>query len=188
MATALCLSTSTAHSHRRNEHSIHAEIQPDNGQSLVPAIDPVPLVTVFTDNISFKTNTTAASSIKVDIQAVVATKVNSTALIIARDSTSAYSAYSGLNDHGIPYYVLTVPRGGVTLPSLNDSASLGNFGLIVVLSEVSYDYGSSEGYQSALTSKQWTALFNYQLAFGVRMVRLDTYPSSETGTKALGDW
>jgi len=188
LAISLCLSTATAHSHRRSEHSVHTEVQALNRQSLVQSINPAPLVTVFTDNISFRTNTTSAASLKVNAQAVVATKVNSTALVIARDSASAYSAYSGLNDHGIPHYVLTVSRSGVTLPSLNDSATLGNFGLIVVLSEVSYDYGGSKGYQSALTSKQWAALFSYQLAFGVRMVRLDAYPSSETGTKALGDW
>jgi len=188
LATALCLSTATAHSHKRNEHSVHEKTPVDNGQSLFQATDQVPLVTIFADNISFRTNTTSATTLEINAQAVVATKVNSTALVIARDYASAYSAYSGLNDHGIPYYVLSVPRGGVTLPSLNDSATLGNYGMIVVLSEVSYDYGGSQGYQSALTSKQWTALFNYQLAFGIRMVRLDTYPSSETGTKALGDW
>lgn len=188
LATTLCLSTSTAHSHRRNEHPAQEETQVDNGQSLVPKIDPAPLVTVIADNVSFQTNTTSAVSVKVDNQAVTATKVNSTALVIARDSASAYSAYSGLNDHGIPYYLLTVPKGGVTLPSLNSSTSLGNYGLIVILSEVSYNYAELEGYESALTSQQWTTLFSYQLAFGVRMVRLDAFPSNDTGTKALGDW
>jgi hypothetical protein len=30
------------------------------------------------------------------------------------------------------------------------------------------------GYQSALNATQWAALYQYQLSFGVRMVRLDS--------------
>lgn len=82
--------------------------------------------------------------------------------------------------------VLIVPQGGTDLPSLNDSASVGNFGLIVILSEVSYDYGGTEGYQSALTTDQWSILFDYQSSFGVRMVRLDVFPDEATGTVSLG--
>jgi len=86
--------------------------------------------------------------------ATIAETVNSTALVIARDTVSAYSAYSGLNDHGIPYSLLIVPQAGAPLPVLNDSATAGNYGLIVVLSEVSYDYGGTIGFQSALTTDQ----------------------------------
>ncbi|KAG9248805.1 hypothetical protein BJ878DRAFT_531679 [Calycina marina] len=111
------------------------------------------MVTVVTEEARIRANTSFA----------IDAEINSTALIIARDTASAYSAYSGLNDHGIPYHVLVVPQSGVALPSLNDSAT------------------------SALTAAQWTSLFEYQVAFGVRMVRLDVYPSDQSGTKALGD-
>lgn len=112
--------------------------------------------------------------------------VDSTALVIARDLTAAYSAYAGLNDRGIPYSILVVPPEGEALPSLNDTATHGNFGLIVVMSEVSYNYGGTLGFQSALTAAQWQQLYNYQVAFGVRMVRLDVAPSATTGTQSLG--
>ena len=115
-----------------------------------------------------------------------AKNTTSTFLVIARDTASAYSAYSGLNDYGIPYEILVVPANGTILPVLNASATIGNYGGIVILSEVSYA-DSSGDFVSALTSAQWTTLFNYQLSFGVRMVRLDVVPSSDTGTSALGD-
>ena len=143
-------------------------------------------MTVSVNDLLLSSNTTSASAASVAADSITAEIINSTALVIARDITSAYSAYSGLNDHGIPYSVLIVPQNGTALPSLNDTATTGNYGLIVVLSEVSYDYGGTEGYQSALTTDQWTALFNYQVSFGVRMVRLDVYPSSDTGTTSLG--
>lgn len=96
--------------------------------------------------------------------------VQSTILIFARDTTSAYDAYSGFNAYGIPYDVVIVPQAGITLPTLNSSATQGNYGGIVVLSEVSYSYNGS--WESALTTAQWQQLYTYQTAFGVRMVRL----------------
>src|SRR3954471_9452696 len=63
-----------------------------------------------------------------------------TVLILARDSASAASAYRGLQGYGIPYQVVLVPQSETTLPSLNSSASQGNYGAIIVLSEVSYGY------------------------------------------------
>jgi hypothetical protein len=80
------------------------------------------------------------------------TTIQSTVLIFARDSVSAYSAFSGLNAYGIPYQVVVVPQAGITLPVLNSSATAGNYGAIVILSEVSYDYGGTLGYQSALNT------------------------------------
>lgn len=56
----------------------------------------------------------------------------------------------------------------------------------MILSEVSYDYGGTTGFASALTTAQWAALYQYQTSFGVRMVRLDVFPSASTGTTALG--
>jgi hypothetical protein len=69
------------------------------------------------------------------------------------------------------------------LPTLNSTAKAGNYGGILILSDVSYDY--SGDYHSALTQDQYTALYAYQVAFGVRMVRLDTYPDDTTGTAAV---
>ncbi|KAI9733677.1 MAG: hypothetical protein M1834_003279 [Cirrosporium novae-zelandiae] len=112
-----------------------------------------------------------------------------TVLVIATDSTAAQDATLGLDGYGIPYQVLAVPQTGTTLPVLSDnSTSTGNFGAIVVLSQVSYDYtnGTTSGYASALTSSQWTTLYNYQIAYGVRMVQLNVYPSTDFGTSPLG--
>ena len=67
---------------------------------------------------------------------------------------------------------------------LNTSTG-GNFGGIVVASEVSYDYGTT-GYQSALTTDQWNQLYAYQLAYGVRMVQYDVYPGPNYGATAVG--
>jgi len=131
------------------------------------------------------TNTTSVNATTSTNITTVGHSVGSTILVIARDTASAYSAYSGLNGYGIPYQILAVPSTGATLPTLNSSATVGNFGAIVVLSEVSYDYGSA-GFNSALTTAQWTQLFNYQISFGVRMVRLDVYPSADTGTTTTG--
>jgi hypothetical protein len=117
---------------------------------------------------------------------VSSTTVQSTVLIFARDTVSAYSAFSGLNAYGIPYQVVVVPQAGITLPALNSSATAGNYGAIVILSEVSYNYGGTLGYQSALTAAQWVQIYAYQAAFGVRMVRLDSFPSADSGTVALG--
>jgi hypothetical protein len=114
------------------------------------------------------------------------TTVQSTVLIFARDSVSAYSAFSGLNAYGIPYNLVVVPQTGITLPVLNSSATVGNYGAIVILSEVSYDYGGTLGYQSALNATQLAAIYAYQAAFGIRLVRLDSFPSADSGTTALG--
>ncbi|PQE12581.1 hypothetical protein CJF30_00002459 [Rutstroemia sp. NJR-2017a BBW] len=157
-----------------------------NGQSLMTStVPPAPLKTIVVGNLKVLANTTAAKADAKVAVANIAETVDSKVLVIARDSVSAYSVWSGLNDLGIPYQVLIVPSGGVTLPQLNSSSTSGNFGLIVVLSEVSYSY-PNVGYQSALTADQWQQLYNYQLSFHVRLVRLDSYPSAAFGTQALG--
>lgn len=80
---------------------------------------------------------------------------------------------------------MIVPQTGVTLPVLNIS-SAGNYGAIVILLEVSYDYGGTLGFQSALNASQWAALYQYQISFGVKMVRLDVVLGPNFGTKVLG--
>ncbi|KAF2458194.1 hypothetical protein BDY21DRAFT_363118 [Lineolata rhizophorae] len=109
-----------------------------------------------------------------------ARSVRSTILVIARDAASAENGYSGLRGYGIPYEVLTVPQGGVTLPTLSDGED-GNYGGIVVISEVSYEYDN--GWHSAITTEQWDDIYTYQTDFGVRMVRLDVYPNVEFATE-----
>ena len=164
-----------------------AENQALNHQSLNERIDPVPLAEVtIQGGLTIRANTTSALHVDATVEAVAGETVSSTALVIARDKASAYSAYSGLNDRGIPYQILLVPASGANLPTLNSSATRGNYGLIVVLSEVSYNKGGTLGYQSALSASQWQTLYNYQIAFGVRMVRLDSTPSADTGTTNLG--
>lgn len=77
--------------------------------------------------------------------------------------------------------MVLVPSSGTALPALNSTVTGGNYGGIIIVGEVSYDYGSS-GYTSALTADQWQQMFDYQTVFGVRMVRLDVYPGSSFGT------
>ncbi|EMD87112.1 hypothetical protein COCC4DRAFT_51263 [Bipolaris maydis ATCC 48331] len=112
--------------------------------------------------------------------------VSSTVLVIARDATSALNSASlGLQGYGIPYETLLVPQAGIAnLPLLNASATNGNYGGIVVVGEVSYNYNDS--YQSALTTAQWNQLYAYQTNFGVRMVRLDVFPTTEFGVVSTG--
>ena len=109
-----------------------------------------------------------------------AKSTKATILIIAKDVNSARAAHSGLQGYGIPYRVIVVPEAGATLPRLNNSATVGNFGGIVVHGEVSYDYGKNN-YKSALTDQQWDELFAYQKAFRIRMVRLDVFPGPKFG-------
>lgn len=117
---------------------------------------------------------------------VASATVSSTILVLARDQTSALNgATGGLQGYGIPYEVLTVPQAGVSsLPVLNASATHGNYGGIVVLSEVGYNY--DDQYYSALTRRQWNQLWDYQTLFGVRMVRLDVFPTSDFGVSSIG--
>jgi len=48
--------------------------------------------------------------------------ISSTILILAPEGDAAYSTTSGFDAYGIPYQLVTVPSGGVTLPTLNSSA------------------------------------------------------------------
>lgn len=114
--------------------------------------------------------------------AAAANSVANTILVFARDSASANVATLGLQGYGIPYQTVIVPQSGVALPVLNSSATQGNYGGILVLSEVSYQY--STGFLSALNASQWQTMYDYQTAFGVRMVRLDVYPTPDMGKSA----
>lgn len=110
--------------------------------------------------------------------------VKATILIIARDADSARQASSGLNGYGIPFETLLVPQGGVALPALNSSTT-GNYGGFITMSGLAYDYGN-DNWRSAITDDQWSQLYAYQVAFGVRMVQIDVYPQAAFGTTAIG--
>lgn len=105
--------------------------------------------------------------------------VNSKILILARDDYSASTASSGLNGYGIPFQSVIVPKEGITLPQLKGSSDQGNYGGIIVMGAVSYDYDGTWG--SALTTAQWDALYAYQTDFKVRMVRADEFPGPAFG-------
>lgn len=113
------------------------------------------------------------------IGAVSAASVDSTILILARDSASASSASSGLDGYGIPFENLIVPQEGIDLPTLNSSTANGNYGGIIVMGAVSYDYDGV--WKSAVTEDQWDAIHAYQDTFHVRMVRIDEYPGPVFG-------
>jgi hypothetical protein len=114
--------------------------------------------------------------------ASAALSTKATVLIIARDDKTARSAHGGLQGYGIPYRVLIVPKEGAPLPALNASATVGNFGGIVVASDVSYNYEVPPNpFRSAMTDAQWQTLYDYQKAFRVRMVRIDVYPETQFG-------
>lgn len=149
----------------------------------------VPSTIVKLDGLSILVNTTEChpgngTSQKRDITAA-ATSTRATFLVFARDTASAYSAYSGLNDYGIPYELVIVPATGITLPKLKTSDTMGNYGGFVILSEVSYK-NSAGNWGSAITADQWQAMYDYQTAFGARMVRLDVVPSASSGTRVVG--
>ena len=124
----------------------------------------------------------------VQVKATVTLSVRSTVLILGTNSDDISTASYVLNGYGIPYTGLIVPQTGLTLPALNTTSSgsvSGNFGLIVVQGQVSYDYGN-DNWASALTTDQWNTLYAYQITFGVRMVQMNVYPSDTFGAAALG--
>ncbi|EFY86901.1 extracellular serine-rich protein [Metarhizium acridum CQMa 102] len=106
-----------------------------------------------------------------------ATTVTSTALIIAANDNDVAKASLGLDAYGIPWAKALIPQSGGSLPALNSTVTDGNYGSIVVLDSVAYDYNGT--YRSALTTDQWNQLYAYQSAFQVRMVRLEEFPGPD---------
>ncbi|PBP26132.1 hypothetical protein BUE80_DR002990 [Diplocarpon rosae] len=115
---------------------------------------------------------------------VLANTVSSTILVFARNAAESTSATSGLTAYGIPFQLILVPSTGITLPALSRDA-VGNYGGIIIMSEVAYEY--SAGWASAISDAQFTAIYNYQTAFGVRLVRLDVYPDPDYGVTTTID-
>jgi hypothetical protein len=130
-----------------------------------------------------------------EVTSVTGTTTSTFLVIALASSTQSQldTAKSGLNDYGIPFQLLLVPNGNVTLPQLNSTATSGNYGGIAIMSELSYSYVDASGatlWTSALTADQWNQLSSYQISFGVRMVRLGAFPSNsgeqDSGTSSLG--
>jgi hypothetical protein len=114
--------------------------------------------------------------------------VYQTALVIASDDNTAAQATSILQGYGAPYVLLAVPQAGISLPSLESTSiesSIGNFGLIIIIGQVSYNYGGSIGYASALTSAQLDALYAYQTKYNIRMIQLGVYPTAIDGMDVI---
>ncbi|KAL3492289.1 hypothetical protein BJX62DRAFT_250708 [Aspergillus germanicus] len=105
-------------------------------------------------------------------------------LIIARDSTQANIASSGLNAYGIPFKTLLVPQAGAQLPELDSPTEGGRFGGIVVAGEASYDLGNGT-WASGLTAAQWNQLYAYQLKYHVRLVEYDVSPGPKFDTRPV---
>ncbi|KAK6537992.1 hypothetical protein TWF694_010885 [Orbilia ellipsospora] len=114
----------------------------------------------------------------------IAVKIRNTALIITPDQANADTVTGTMNGYGIPFEVLIVPQAGATLPQLNQTSGDGNYGLFLVISQVSYNYG--DAWRSALTTDQWNTIYDYQAIYGVRMIHINAYPSGQFGTSALG--
>lgn len=106
----------------------------------------------------------------------------STFLVIATDKSSSREATSGLRGYGIPYEEVILPKSGISLPVLNNSATIGNYGAIVIMKGALYE-SSKDTWTSALSEAQIKDLYSYQTAFGVRMVQIDVWPSSDFGVK-----
>ena len=115
----------------------------------------------------------------VPVPAVAAT-VDSKILILVRVGDNPYSVVSGLQGYGIPYEISQVSKTGYQLPALNSSKSQGNYGGIISLSELAYEYDGGV-WNSGISNDQYNTIYAYQLAFGVRFVRIDAYPQPAFG-------
>ena len=111
--------------------------------------------------------------------------VKSIVLVIAAEPSKADCGSAGLLAYGIPHQKLILPKDGLDLVSLNDTATLGNYGAILVMSDAQY-LAADGRYPSALSSDQWATLYAYQANFGVRMVRIDVWPTeADFGVKLI---
>jgi len=110
-----------------------------------------------------------------------AVTVNSTILVLAREANASYSGYTLLQGYGIPFQVVDLSKA--KLPALNSSADAGNYGGIVAVS--GRDYSGKDDWNSVLTTAQWQQIYDYQTAFGVRLVRLNAWPSADFGVSAV---
>lgn len=106
--------------------------------------------------------------------------VGSTVLILGRDDFDVASVSPGLDAYGIPWQKALIPQAGGSLPTLNSTTTSANYGSIILIGSISYDYNGT--YRSALTDSQWNQIYGFQSSFGVRMVRINEYPGINFGT------
>ncbi|KAH7143658.1 hypothetical protein EDB81DRAFT_652594 [Dactylonectria macrodidyma] len=132
---------------------------------------------------SSTTSTSSTSSTSAAAAASGKPTIDTTILVIAPSDYSASSGAAGLLAYGIPHELLVVPKEGVTLPTLNSSATHGNYGGFIVMDSVSYEYDGS--WASAITTAQWSLIHEYQVEFNVRMVRINEYPGTSFGTTVV---
>ncbi|KAF3929959.1 hypothetical protein AA313_de0205982 [Arthrobotrys entomopaga] len=116
-------------------------------------------------------------------------------LILAPDDATADTTETPLDGYGMAYDTYIVPKAGITLPTLNttgtDGTPICNYNIIVVHSQLSYNYGDTTStgahWASALTADQWKQLYDYQVMCNVRMVHFNVWPSSYSfGADAIG--
>jgi len=113
-----------------------------------------------------------------------AVTVNNTLLVLARDSNATSSGTFVLDGYGIPYQVVDLSVQPTSLPQLNSTQDAGNFGGIVTVS--ARGYSGSDDWSKVLSNEQWKDIYNYQEAFGVRLVRLNAWPSTDYGVQSSG--
>lgn len=185
-STALSVSTDSASSGASSASSASS----DAGEQTISLTETAPAVSTATGTTSAAPPPAAAtsdgaSSVVVtpssSVAAAAAATVDSTILILAREGDSTYSVTSGLDGYGIPYEIATVPKTGFQLPTLSTSTSQGKYGGIISLSELAYEYDGGV-WNSGISTEQYNSIYAYQLAFGVRFVRIDAFPQPAFGT------
>jgi hypothetical protein len=112
-----------------------------------------------------------------------AVTVNSTLLVLARDYNATVGGTVVLQGYGIPYQVVDL-SSAAGLPQLNSTPDKGNFGGIVTVS--AREYKNGDDWKTALSDKQWQDMYRYQEAFGIRLVRLNAWPSTDYGVQSSG--
>lgn len=114
------------------------------------------------------------------VSAYVNGNVQSTILVLARTQDEADQATSGLKAYGIPFENVIVPASGITLPTLKATATSGNYGGFISVSELAFDQGGGS-WGSAITPAQWNEIYAYQNDFGARLVRIEGWPQADFG-------
>ncbi|KAM0347229.1 hypothetical protein HYE67_000044 [Fusarium culmorum] len=133
-------------------------------------ISSVITISTTTTSASVASTSTTTSIVPAISDLSTAITVDSTILILGKDGYACDSAASGLQGYGIPYEKVLVPQEGFVMPTLNSTLNKGNYGAIIVVDAASYQYAT--GWASAITQQMWDQIFEYQLLFNARLVRV----------------
>ncbi|KKY22648.1 putative extracellular serine-rich [Phaeomoniella chlamydospora] len=95
----------------------------------------------------------------------------STALIVGTTNDDGSDSTYILDGYGIHYEKAILTKKGDQLPAL-ETAGGGNYGLLIMVASVPF-----------LEDSQWSSLYEYQEKYGVRMIQLNVYPSSDFGVE-----